>query len=141
MGDFRVERTDWKKCESALREIREAVFMREQQVPAELEWDGEDERAIHLLARDSEGRPIGCARILHDGHIGRMAVVKPWRGRGVGTRLLQMAVEVVAAEGCNEAFLDAQCYAIPFYERQGFHAEGKEFLDAGIPHRHMRRAL
>lgn len=141
MTDFQLEQTRWQDNEAALRLIRETVFMREQNVPEALEWDGLDGDAIHLLARDPQGSPIGCARILHDGHIGRMAVLKPWRGQGVGHRLLQRAVTIVKALGCREAFLDAQSYAIPFYQRLGFIAEGEEFMDAGIPHRHMRLPL
>jgi predicted GNAT family N-acyltransferase len=115
--------------------------MRGQNVPEELEWDGEDDKAIHLLASDEQGGPIGCARILHDGHIGRMAVLQPWRGRGVGTALLKEALQVVKGLDHDAAFLDAQCDAIPFYQRLGFQAEGDKFLDAGIPHRHMYRVL
>lgn len=139
---YRVRQAHWAGAdEAALRHIRETVFMQEQQVPEALEWDGEDAAATHLLAESADGNPIGCTRILADGHIGRMAVLKPWRGQGVGSALLQRAVEVVSGLGCREAFLDAQSYAIPFYERHGFHAEGPEFDDAGLPHRHMRCAL
>ena len=142
MADFQLEQTCWQDNETALRLIRETVFIQEQNVPEDLEWDGEDEGAMHLLASDTDGSPIGCARILHDGHIGRMAVLKRWRGQGVGYSLLQRAVAMVKEIGCNEeAFLDAQTYAIPFYQRLGFIAEGDEFLDAGIPHRHMRLPL
>lgn len=141
MAGFTILQVSWNEAEASLRLIRETVFMREQQVPEELEWDGEDEHAIHLLAGDDEGRPVGCVRILRDGHIGRMAVLRPWRGQGVGSALLQGAIEVVRSLGRHQAFLDAQSYAIPFYERAGFSAEGEEFMDAGIPHRHMRLKL
>jgi len=141
MAEFVVEQVTWHEAEASLRLIREAVFMQEQRVPEELEWDGEDERALHLLAIDPAGKPVGCARILRDGHIGRMAVLRPWRGRGIGQRLLQAALDVVATLGRHEAFLDAQTHAIAFYERLGFVAEGAEFMDAGIPHRQMRRPL
>ena len=140
-NDFFITKTTWSEEAEALKTIRESVFMQEQNVPAELEWDGEDESAVHLLASDVQGAPIGCARILLDGHIGRMAVLKPWRGQGVGFSLLQRAVEVVKRLGCREAFLYAQSYAIPFYERLGFIAEGEEFMDAGIPHRQMHLTL
>lgn len=138
---YSITQCRWQNAEQALRQIRETVFMQEQQVPEELEWDGEDEAATHLLASDDSGAAIGCARILADGHIGRMAVLEPWRGRGVGTALLRSALEVVHSQGHGLAFLDAQSYAIPFYERLGFEAEGEEFMDAGIPHRHMRCQL
>ncbi|MDH5784397.1 MAG: GNAT family N-acetyltransferase [Chromatiales bacterium] len=124
-----------------MRRIRESVFMQEQQVPADLEWDGEDEGAIHLLAYDDTHSAIGCARVLADGHIGRMAVLKPWRDNGVGSALLREAIAVVREFGCDVAFLDAQCEAIPFYQREHFVAEGEVFLDAGIPHRKMRLPL
>ena len=141
MTGFSIKRTTWRKDSAALSHIRESVFMQEQKVPEELEWDGEDEAAIHLLALNSDNTPIGCARILQDGHIGRMAVLKQSRGHGIGRALLRRAVDVVRELGCSEAFLDAQRYAIPFYEREGFTAEGEEFMDAGIPHRHMSRPL
>lgn len=137
MDAFTIIQASWLENEADLRFIRETVFMREQQVPEELEWDGEDLSAVHLLALDEEKKPIGCARILHDGHIGRMAVLGVWRRRGVGSALLHRAVEAVRAQALHTAFLDAQVYAIPFYERYGFRVEGEEFMDAGISHRHM----
>ena len=139
--DVRIEKTTWAEDESALRAVRKTVFMDEQQVPEELEWDGEDETAVHLLARTSAGEVVGCARILRDGHIGRMAVLRQWRQRGIGRALLRQAIVVVTALGCREAFLDAQTHALPFYEQEGFHAQGDVFMDAGIAHRHMRREL
>jgi predicted GNAT family N-acyltransferase len=142
MPPFYIRQIRWRNEESALRQIRETVFMQEQSVPEELEWDGEDDNAIHLLATTgTDNTPIGCARILHDGHIGRMAVLKPWRGQGIGHHLLTVAIEIVKELGCDSAFLDAQTYAIPFYEKLGFTATGKEFMDAGIPHRHMHLSL
>ena len=138
---FIVEPVTWAVAESQLRHIRETVFMQEQNVPEDLEWDGKDEAAIHLLALDGENTPIGCARILQDGHIGRMAVMQRWRGRGVGRVLLRRALDIVREQGCSEAFLDAQTHALSFYEREGFVTVGEEFMDAGIPHRHMRCTL
>lgn len=121
--------------------VRRAVFIEEQQVPEELEWDGLDPEAFHLLARDEGGRPIGSARMLLDGHIGRMSVLQPWRGAGVGTGLLRRMIEEARQRGFKRVHLDAQVHAIGFYERLGFIAEGGEFMDAGIPHRHMVLAL
>lgn len=141
MAAYTITAVNWQEAEQPLRQIRETVFMEEQHVPAELEWDGEDEGAIHLLASSADGSAIGCARILLDGHIGRMAVIQAWRGQGIGHALLHRAIEVVRELGCNVAFLDAQSYAIPFYEKLGFVAEGESFMDAGIPHRHMRLPL
>jgi predicted GNAT family N-acyltransferase len=141
MGDFQIEQTRWQDNEAALRIIRETVFMLEQKVPEELEWDGLDDDAIHLLARDHGGNPIATARLLSDGHIGRVAVLPPWRGRGVGSALMQRLLQIAAGQGLQEVHLDAQIGAIAFYQRLGFTASGGVFLDAGIPHRHMQIAL
>lgn len=131
----------WCDEEKALRTVRETVFMQEQQVPEALEWDGLDAEAIHLLARDINGTPIATARMLADGHIGRVAVLAPWRGRGIGTALMEKMFDIATTKGMSALHLDAQVSAIPFYERLGFHAEGEIFMDAGIPHRHMHRTL
>lgn len=142
--DFNVCIVAWHDAEAPLRAIRTAVFVAEQGVPLELEWDGEDDAAIHALARDASGGAIGTARLLLHGrlaHIGRMAVVKPWRGKGVGTALLQAMLDEAARQGADDAFLNAQTYAVPFYEKLGFTREGDEFLDAGIPHYRMTRRI
>lgn len=121
--------------------VRRAVFIEEQQVPEELEWDGLDEEAFHLLARDAAGHPVGSARMLADGHIGRMAVLRNHRGRGIGTALLRRMIDEGAHRGLQQVWLDAQLHAIPFYERLGFAAEGEPFMDAGIAHRRMVRPV
>jgi predicted GNAT family N-acyltransferase len=93
-----------------------------------------------VLASDSEGTTIGTGRLLLQdgrGHIGRMAVIKAWRGKGVGSAMLQALLDVARERGCADLFLNAQTYAVPFYERSGFMREGEEFLDAGIPHYRM----
>jgi len=121
--------------------VREQVFIVEQHVPDRLEWDGYDTHAVHLLARDKAGNPIGTARMLGNGHVGRMAVLPPWRGQGVGTALLKTIVATAKSVGMPQVRLDAQTHAIGFYEQHGFVAEGDEFMDAGIPHRHMTLSL
>ncbi len=134
----------WQASEPQLRPIRTEVFIHEQSVPEELEWDGEDAHAIHALATDISGNPIGTARLLLHGelaHIGRMAVLPAWRGQGVGASLLQCLLDEARRRGANSVFLNAQTYAVPFYERFGFVREGGEFLDAGIPHYRMTLAL
>jgi predicted GNAT family N-acyltransferase len=140
-SSFTIRTASWEQDNAALRLIREQVFMQEQNVPEELEWDGEDESAFHLLAEDDQGNPIGTARMLADGHIGRVAVVAPWRGRGVGTALMRQMLETARERNYREIFLDAQVDAIDFYRKLGFECEGKTFLDAGIPHRHMVRDM
>lgn len=134
----------WRASESQLRTIRTEVFIHEQHVPAELEWDGEDPHAIHALAADLTGNPIGTARLLLHGelaHIGRMAVLPAWRGQGVGASLLQSLLDEAKKLGAGSVFLNAQTYAVPFYERFNFVREGVEFLDAGIPHYRMTLGL
>jgi predicted GNAT family N-acyltransferase len=105
--------------------------------PIELEWDQFDEDCLHLLALDDNGEPIGTARLLQDGHIGRMAVLKEWRGRGVGTALLSYLLRETERRLLVVAILNSQSYAIGFYARFGFKLEGREFIDAGIPHVRM----
>ena len=135
---FRIHRADWGEEREALAGIRQRVFMQEQGVPAELEWDGQDADALHLLAVNAAGEPVGTARMLADGHIGRMAVLPEWRRRGVGSALLQELLRSAAQRGISTPFLYAQSRAVDFYRRHGFTTEGEEFLDAGIPHLHMR---
>jgi len=134
---FHVDRVSWKDAEDELRMLREMVFIREQKVPPKLEWDGDDEKSVHLLARDNKGRPIGTARMTPDGQIGRMAVLRAWRNRGVGTKMLTALMTIARAKQLSRVKLNAQLPAVEFYSRQGFEPFGVEFLDAGILHKHM----
>lgn len=124
-------------------EIRKAVFVDEQNVPLELEMDEYDSGATHFLL--SEGNtPLATARLLSKNglaKIGRVAVLKQARGRGLGLAVMEAVLAEARRQGYAEAVLDSQVYAIPFYARLGFAAEGDEFDDAGIPHRRMRRRL
>lgn len=131
---------DWKTDGPALRAVREAVFVREQGVPVELEWDEYDATSLHVLA-EADGDQIGTGRLLPDDRIGRMAVLPDWRGCGVGGAILAALVEFAAARGSRAVCLNAQTRAQGFYLRHGFIAEGEEFPDAGIPHIRMRREL
>ncbi|UCG99384.1 MAG: GNAT family N-acetyltransferase [Burkholderiales bacterium] len=121
--------------------VRHAVFVDEQKVPAEIELDALDPLSLHALAFDGAGRVLGTGRLLPDGHIGRMAVLRQARGNGVGSALLAALMQAARARGDREVALSAQTHAIAFYERFGFVAEGEEYDDAGIPHRLMRRVL
>lgn len=134
---FTIRRAHWPQDREALRLVRETVFVQEQGVPLELEWDGRDAEALHLLAEDRHGQPVGTGRLLPDGHIGRMAVLAGWRGRGVGTALLRRLMELGLAQGHRRLVLAAQLTAVPFYQRLGFEPVGEVFQDAGIPHRRM----
>ena len=138
---FRVRRVDWERDHEHLRRIRELVFVREQRVAPALEWDGSDASCVHVLAEDMDGAPIGTGRLLPDGHIGRMAVLVPWRGRGVGSAILTELVSWAAQEGMTEVLVNAQTHALGFYQRHGFSPHGEVFVEAGIDHLRMRRVL
>ena len=139
--ELRVELVDWVKTEPTIRAIRGAVFLAEQCVPEELEWDGLDPFCSHVVAWNDAGEAIGTARMQAEGKIGRMAVLREWRGRGVGFAILQRLLELAARKGLTRVTLAAQMHALGFYERAGFHAIGDRFLDAGIPHRMMVKEL
>jgi predicted GNAT family N-acyltransferase len=137
---FAVRVTDWAGDQAGLRAVRTAVFVVEQAIAPELEWDEVDPVSVHALA-EAGGTPIGCGRLLPDGHIGRMAVLAAWRGQGVGAALLVRLIERARTRGDPQAILNAQTQAMPFYARHGFAPTGDEFLEADIPHRVMVLAL
>jgi predicted GNAT family N-acyltransferase len=136
--NFVIQLVTWQTHAAPLKAVREEVFIKEQHVPVELEWDGMDETAQHLLALSIVGEPIGCARLTGGGNIGRMAVLKPWRGLGVGYALLTKAVSLYQQQGAERITLSAQMHAIPFYEKFGFKGCSEPYLDAGILHVDMR---
>lgn len=138
--EFGVEAGAWDELRQPAREVREAVFVREQNVARDLEMDEHDAPSRHVVARDSYGRAIGTGRLLPDGHIGRMAVLADWRGTGVGRALLERLLEEARLQGHTHLALHAQTQASGFYRRFGFVEEGPEFLEAGIPHRTMVRS-
>lgn len=119
--------------------IRMRVFVREQGVPAEIELDEDDRRAIHFLALVA-GKAVGTARVVlrhGSAKIGRMAVLKSYRGIGVGSKLLKQAIETAKRKRARRIYLHAQVPVIGFYEAAGFRATGPVFDEAGIPHREM----
>jgi predicted GNAT family N-acyltransferase len=138
---FTIHPVTWHDAQPLLRAVREAVFIREQGVTPELEWDGLDETAHHVLALSGAGQAIGCGRILPNAHIGRIAVMPEWRGKKVGTALLEGLLAYAASRHYPEVDLDAQVQAVPFYLRFGLVEEGEIFMDANIPHRKLRIRL
>lgn len=141
MSDFTLEAANWASDAEQLKPLRLQVFVAEQGVPEDEEFDADDPRSQHFMARDAEGTVVGVARLTPDGRIGRMAVDAEWRGRGVGSALLQSAIDAAAARGLSEVRLSAQTHALEFYARHGFEASGEVFDDCGIPHRWMSRSL
>ncbi len=134
MAAFTIHETDWAHDAPHLSAVRRTVFIDEQGVPEALEWDEHDAAALHLLATTIEGLPIGCARLLPDGHLGRMAVLPAWRGQGVGQTLLAAAIHAAKNRGLATLKLSAQTHAAAFYARAGFIPVGEEYEEAGIPH-------
>jgi predicted GNAT family N-acyltransferase len=136
--EFRVRLANWPRDRGAIRQVRETVFIHEQKVPAALEWDGQDDDGLHALAHDPQQRAIATGRLLPTGQLGRMAVVRSWRGRGVGDSLLNCLLGEAHRRGLKEVFLHAQLRVVDFYRRSGFTPEGGVFMEANIPHQTMR---
>ncbi|MGY8526847.1 GNAT family N-acetyltransferase [Paracidovorax citrulli] len=131
----------WSEARDTARAIRYAVFVEEQGVPVELEWDDHDEVCWHAIAHGADGTPVATGRLLPDGHIGRMAVLARARGTGIGALVLEALMEKGEALGYAEFALNAQTHAMGFYRRAGFEPVGEPFEEAGIPHLAMRRVV
>ena len=140
-SQYTVRTADWNTDRQTLSEIRRKVFIEEQNVPEELEWDEFDEISQHILALDNSGNPIGTGRIKPDGQIGRMAVLKDWRNKGVGKSILDELLKIATQLNQHEIYLHAQLTAIEFYEKSGFRINSSEFMDAGIPHKTMIKRM
>ena len=137
---LRIELLAWEEARGEASRIRTVVFVEEQRVPPEIELDEMDAPSVHALAF-VEGRAVGTGRLLPDGHIGRMAVLREARAQGVGSAILARLVAEAGRRGVQEAVLFAQTHAVPFYRRHGFTPIGAVFEEAGIPHQEMRRVL
>ena len=138
---LQVRLARWEQDSAAIRAVRYAVFSVEQGISEALDFDGRDHECVHVLARIGDGETIGTARMLPDGHVGRIAVHKEWRGQGVGTRLTEYLTEVARDRGLAEIHLHSQVQAAEFYSRLGFEARGATFMEAGIEHVLMVRIL
>lgn len=132
---------DWAWAAPGATLVRRRVFIEEQAIPEDLEWDAEDACSLHALASAPDGHPVGTARLLADGHIGRVAVLPSWRQAGVGSALVTRLVDEARQRGHAAVALNAQVGVLDFYARLGFVPHGPVFDDAGIPHRAMRLAL
>ena len=136
----KIQRTTWQLHEEQLSTIRYQVFVAEQKVPIELEIDGDDPLAAHVLCL-VDNQPVGTGRILLDGHIGRLAVLKAHRKQGYGNKILNHLELIAQEHGLTQVFLNAQVTAISFYEKRGYRIISDVFDDAGIPHQTMRKTL
>ena len=137
---LRIDLLPWEKARDHAAPIRFAVFVEEQGVPREIELDEMDGACVHAVAFEGD-RAVATGRLLPDGHIGRMAVLKPWRGRGIGSRMLGRLIEQARSRGDREVALSAQVHAVAFYRAHGFVEDGDAYLEAGILHQAMRRVL
>lgn len=139
--DVHILPVDWMTHKEALQAIRGAVFIEEQGVPKEIEWDGEDDVSHHFMAINEAGQRVGCGRLLPNGRIGRMAVLPEYRGQGIGRQILDAAVARASELGFRRVTLHAQLAVVDFYRKAGFLPEGDEFSEAGIQHQAMALEL
>jgi len=127
----------WDEDWQLIKDIRHSVFVVEQSVPPDLEWDGSDQECKHVIALDQD-RCVGTGRISSSGHIGRMAVARRCRNDGVGRSILIALIQYASDQlALTSVSLNAQISAVDFYEKQGFYRVGEEFWDAGIMHIRM----
>ncbi|MCP3675822.1 MAG: GNAT family N-acetyltransferase [Gammaproteobacteria bacterium] len=136
-ADYSILKANWPDQADKLKKIRESVFVIEQSVSSEIEWDGRDHLCQHVIAYSNTEQPIGTGRILPSGHIGRIAVNVAWRGKGVGSAILKALIKLAT----DSVYLNSQTHAIPFYQKFDFVPEGKVFMEAGIPHQKMTLKL
>lgn len=140
-----VQVGDWAMLGAEAGAIRKTVFVDEQGIPAELEWDAADAGCVHAVARNRLGLALATGRLLPHvpgtAKIGRMAVLPSQRGSGVGRQVLDALMAAARARGDRSVLLHAQASAAPFYLRAGYQPEGEPFEEAGIPHLAMRKSL
>jgi len=138
--EYHASIANWQKDSEDIKNIRTRVFIEEQHVPAELEWDEFDESCTHFIVRH-QSHAIATARLKPDGQIGRMAVLKNHRQLGVGSLLLSTLIEHAKNTGLLTLYLHAQVQVTGFYQKYGFAIAGEKFIDAGIPHREMLKKI
>lgn len=136
MSKFNIVSADWATLKQDAQHIRELVFIQEQQIDALDEWDAQDPISLHFVVY-GDLRPIATARLLDNNSIGRVAVLKEYRGQGIGKILMLDIIQQAKIQKRETLKLSSQVHAIAFYESLGFKAEGAEYLDCGIPHRDM----
>lgn len=136
----RIIAGNWNELGDAAQAVREAVFIQEQQIAPEEEWDAEDAISLHFVAY-LQDQPVATARLLKNNSIGRVAVMQSARGLGLGRQIMQAVIDQARAEQRESVKLSAQVHAIGFYQGLGFEVQGEQYLDCGIPHIDMYLAL
>lgn len=136
----KVQTGCWGDLAKAATQVRYAVFVLEQKVPADIELDELDSLSDHAVLFEQD-QPVATGRLLPDAHIGRMAVLASHRGQGYGALILKALMALAKQRGDTMIYLSAQLQAQEFYARYGFEAYGDTYLDAGIVHRMMRCAI
>lgn len=137
--NYSLRRANWEQDRADLRLVREQVFIVEQQVPVEEEWDELDPICQHVVAFDGNDHPIATGRLTPEGKIGRMAVMPDWRGHGIGAAIMAALLEWAEEIGWQRLALHAQTHAQGFYAGFGFQPQGERFMEAGIEHVMMVR--
>ena len=140
LANIKIEQVTWACANQDLMQVRTAVFIKEQQVEPDFEWDELDLSAVHLLAL-LDNQAIACLRIIDHKKIGRMAVLKPWRVLGIGKALLVKAIEICNQQGSQQIILSAQSHAVGFYTKAGFEVISDEYCDVNIPHVDMQLTI
>ena len=138
--NIKIRIADWHTDKDSLAKIRRLVFIEEQNVPEDMEWDEYDDSATHFLAT-LDNKIIATARLKTDGQIGRMAVLAEYRNKGIGSKLLQFVLLTAIQQKLNNVYLHAQVSAISFYKKHGFTTCGHVFYEANIPHREMSKKI
>ncbi len=132
-----VRMVDWPAWADRLTAVRREVFVNEQKVSESLEIDGRDPECKHAVALSANSTVIATGRLLPEGKIGRMAVLRQWRGQGVGHAIISCLIDAAKLRGDREIWLSSQVLAISFYERHGFSCQGDQYIEAGLPHQDM----
>lgn len=132
-----IENANWERDQDELIKLRTLVFVDEKDVPASIEVDGLDPDCRHVKALIGK-HYVGTGRLLPNGFIGRMCVIREYRNRGIGKAMLENLIQQAREAGCTQVLLNAQSYAIPFYLKNGFTIDSEEFIEAGKPHQRMK---
>ncbi len=139
--DLTIMPACWDTDQQQLIAVRTAVFIQEQQVPAELEMDGQDVNCLHVKAVNSSGLVVGTARLLPTNYIGRMCVLKDFRKLGAGGQMLSYFIDFACQHNFKSLMLNAQISALSFYQHYGFKVDSDVFIEADIEHVHMTLTL